>query len=160
MKPRLLFYALVLAMVFLIARTSAAPAEEPPAQVIEVDRTLQGKTVDEWHRVATRYLDMSRRRYRSIRTLVFQRSWGNHWLERAFLCIHSHEGRWSDTGDPYWGGLQMDRSFMQSYGREYVRWFGPASSWPVAVQIAVAIKAHQSGRGFGPWPNTRRMCGV
>ncbi len=25
----------------------------------------------------------------------------------GWLCIHSREGSWSDTGDPYWGGLQM-----------------------------------------------------
>jgi len=36
---------------------------------------------------------------------------------RAWLCIHRYEGSWRDSGDPYWGGLQMDRGFMHSYSR-------------------------------------------
>ena len=31
----------------------------------------------------------------------------------TWLCIKSHEGSWQDSGAPYWGGLQMDWSFMQ-----------------------------------------------
>jgi hypothetical protein len=34
----------------------------------------------------------------------------------GLLCIHSHEGSWSDSGSPYWGGLQMDYSFQSAYG--------------------------------------------
>ena len=30
----------------------------------------------------------------------------------GWLCIHRFEGAWSDSGDPYWGGLQMDRGFI------------------------------------------------
>ena len=85
---------------------------------------------------------------------------GNHWLEQAFLCIKSHEGAWgSATGNGYWGGLQMDRSFYTTYGSEYLR-LGTPAQWPSSVQIAVGIEAYLSGRGFGPWPNTRKMCGV
>src|SRR4029078_3259970 len=32
-----------------------------------------------------------------------------------WLCIHRFEGSWRDSGDPYWGGLQMDRGFMRTY---------------------------------------------
>lgn len=81
-------------------------------------------------------------------------------LIRAFECIHSHEGSWTDTGAPYYGGLQMDWSFMSAYGAEYLRAWGTADHWPPSVQIAVAIRAYLSGRGFGPWPNTARMCGL
>jgi hypothetical protein len=85
---------------------------------------------------------------------------GNHWLESAFLCIHRHEGGWdAATGNGYYGGLQMDRQFQASHGHEYLRAFGAANRWPRSVQIAVAIDAWTT-RGFGPWPNTRRMCGV
>ena len=81
-------------------------------------------------------------------------------LWSAFLCIHRHEGAWNDPNAPYYGGLQMDMSFQQAYGSEFLRAFGTADNWPPAVQITVAIRAYLSGRGFGPWPNTARMCGL
>jgi hypothetical protein len=82
------------------------------------------------------------------------------WLMRAFLCIHSHEASWDDPGSPYYGGLQMDTTFMRTYAPEYLRAFGTADHWPPALQIAVAIRAYLSGRGFYPWPNTARACGL
>lgn len=84
----------------------------------------------------------------------------NDWLTRAFLCIHRYEGSWTDPNPPYWGGLQMDWNFMSAYGGKYLRRLGTADRWPPATQIAVAKVAYYSGRGFGPWPNTRRMCGL
>lgn len=83
------------------------------------------------------------------------------WLKQVFMCIHRYEGAWtSNTGNGYYGGLQMDQSFMLAYGRDYVRRYGWAHNWPADAQIEVAARAYYSGRGFGPWPNTRRMCGV
>jgi Transglycosylase-like domain len=85
---------------------------------------------------------------------------GDHYLEDAFECLHHFEGGWrAATGNGYYGGLQMDWDFQRTYGRDYLRHFGPASNWPKSVQVAVAIKAWIS-RGFGPWPTTRRMCGL
>lgn len=81
-------------------------------------------------------------------------------LVSAFLCIHSHEASWDDPNPPYFGGLQMDTTFMRTYAPEYLRAFGTADHWPPALQIAVAIKAYLSGRGFWPWPNTARICGL
>jgi hypothetical protein len=79
----------------------------------------------------------------------------------GWLCIHSHEGSWTDSGDPYWGGLQMDRQFMESYGADMiVRFHGYANVWPVWAQMVVAERAYSSGRGYGPWPNTARACGL
>jgi hypothetical protein len=81
-------------------------------------------------------------------------------LQQAFLCIHSHEGSWSaNTGNGYYGGLQMDYGFQRTYGREFLAAFGTADNWPPWMQITVAIRAYLSGRGFGPWPNTSRLCG-
>lgn len=86
---------------------------------------------------------------------------GGTGIERGLLCIHSFEGAWSaDTGNGYHGGLQMDRSFMASYGAEFLRAFGSAEHWTPAMQLAVAERAYLSGRGFGPWPTSRRMCGL
>jgi hypothetical protein len=82
------------------------------------------------------------------------------WLKDAFLCIHRHEGSWRDHGYPYWGGLQEDWNFMQAYGPEFlVRW-GTADHWPIWAQLMSGARAYASGRGFGPWPNTRIPCGV
>jgi len=81
-------------------------------------------------------------------------------LVRAFHCIHRYEGAWNDPHGPYWGGLQMDYGFQSTYGREYLRAFGTADHWPPSLQIAVAIRAYLSGRGFSPWPYTARRCGL
>lgn len=54
----------------------------------------------------------------------------------------------------------MDLIFQRTYGREFLRFFGTADKWPVSVQMAVAIRAYVSGRGFYPWPNTARYCGL
>lgn len=78
---------------------------------------------------------------------------------RQFLCIQRYEARWTDTGDPYWGGLQMDRSFQRAYGGYLLRTKGTADRWSPLEQIWVAEKALRS-RGFSPWPNTARSCGL
>jgi len=91
-------------------------------------------------------------------------AFGRHYLEQNFLCIYGFEnggyGWTANTGNKYHGGLQMDMEFMKDYGAEYLKAFGTADKWPISVQIAVAIKAYLSGRGFYPWPNTARFCGL
>jgi len=79
---------------------------------------------------------------------------------RAFACIHRYEGSWTDAGAPYYGGLQMDWTFMETYGADYLRAWGTADHWPPSVQLAVAIRAYLSGRGFTPWPTSARLCGL
>ncbi len=78
----------------------------------------------------------------------------------AWMCIHRYEGSWTDTGAPFYGGLQMDWSFMSSYGGELLRSKGTADRWTPLEQMWVAEKAYSSGRGFYPWPNTARACGL
>lgn len=80
--------------------------------------------------------------------------------KRAWLCIHRYEGRWDDPNPPYWGGLQMDLSFQRAYGRELLRRKGTADKWTPLEQMWVAERAYASGRGFHPWPNTARYCGL
>ena len=79
---------------------------------------------------------------------------------RAWLCIHRYEGSWTDRGGPYYGGLQMDISFQQSYGWHLLRHKGTADHWTPLEQMWVAERAYRSGRGFYPWPNTARACGL
>jgi len=80
--------------------------------------------------------------------------------KRGWLCIHHFEGSWSDSGDPYWGGLQMDRGFMRTYAPAFLLRKGWANRWTPLEQMWVAERAHRSGRGYGPWPNTARYCGL
>ena len=77
-----------------------------------------------------------------------------------WLCIHRYEGSWSDQGTPYYGGLQMDISFQRHYGRYLLSRKGTANHWSPLEQMWVAERAFRSGRGFYPWPNTARYCGL
>jgi hypothetical protein len=83
------------------------------------------------------------------------------WLHDSFLCIHRFEGSWnSNTGNGYYGGLQLDLAFQSLYGPEFLDRFGTADNWPVWAQLQAAVRAYQSGRGFTPWPNTAHFCGL
>jgi hypothetical protein len=78
----------------------------------------------------------------------------------GWICIHRFEGSWADSGDPYWGGLQMDRGFMRAYAPRLLLRRGLANRWTALEQMWVAERAHRSGRGYWPWPNTARACGL
>jgi hypothetical protein len=78
----------------------------------------------------------------------------------SWLCIHRGEGSWSDSGDPYWGGLQMDRGFMDKYAPNFLLRKGWANNWTPREQMWVGERALQAGRGFYPWPNTAKVCGL
>ncbi|HEV8686242.1 MAG TPA: hypothetical protein VGQ84_03140 [Gaiellaceae bacterium] len=78
----------------------------------------------------------------------------------AWLCINRFEGRWTDPNAPYYGGLQMDIAFQRTYAPELLRKKGTADKWTPVEQIWVAERAYRSGRGFTPWPNTARSCGL
>jgi hypothetical protein len=108
-------------------------------------------------------------------SLAYRKSVLSLWTQRAaqaqrqaqnpprlkdWLCIHHYEGAWNDPNAPYYGGLQMDWSFMQAYGGSLLRRKGTADHWTPLEQIWVAERAYESGRGFYPWPNTARWCGL
>ncbi len=77
-----------------------------------------------------------------------------------WLCIHRFEASWSDPNPPYYGGLQMDLSFQRMYAAHLLRRKGTADHWTPLEQMWVAERAHRAGRGFYPWPNTARYCGL
>ncbi len=79
---------------------------------------------------------------------------------RQWLCIHHFEGAWNDPSPPYYGGLQMDLSFQRAYARHLLLRKGTANHWTPLEQMWAAERAHRSGRGFYPWPNTARYCGL
>jgi hypothetical protein len=76
-----------------------------------------------------------------------------------WLCIHRYEGPWQDPGAPYYGGLQMDVRFQRVYGLDLYRAKGTADHWSPLEQMWVAERAYRT-RGFLPWPNTARFCGL
>jgi hypothetical protein len=78
----------------------------------------------------------------------------------GWLCIQRYEASWSDSGDPYWGGLQMDRGFMRTYAPRLLLRRGLANRWTALEQMWVAERAHRNGRGYWPWTNTARACGL
>jgi Transglycosylase-like domain len=83
----------------------------------------------------------------------------------AWLCIHRYErnpaqGWATRTGNGYYGGLQMDIGFQRRYGAHLLRRKGTADQWTPLEQMWVAEKAYRAGRGFYPWPNTARACGL
>ena len=79
----------------------------------------------------------------------------------SWSCIHRYEGGWhTNTGNGYYGGLQMDLTFQRRYGAFLLRSKGTADRWSPLEQMWVAEHAHRSGRGFYPWPNTARYCGL
>lgn len=78
---------------------------------------------------------------------------------QSWLCIHRYEGSWTDSGSPFWGGLQMNWDFMVAYGSDLLNSKGTADHWTPLEQMWVAEKAWKS-RGFWPWPNTARYCGL
>jgi hypothetical protein len=82
-----------------------------------------------------------------------------------FGCIHQHEGPWKIHNPPYDGGLQEDHGFQATYGREYRHLWGSAGHWPIWSQVVSGYRAYHGyhgygARGFYPWPNTARYCGL
>jgi hypothetical protein len=124
----------------------------PPASVSRSlsARSLSARSLGRLRRLERRWRHVAHRtRWRASHPPYF----------RAWLCIHRYEGSWADSGSPYWGGLQMDLSFQQTYGGWLLRHKGTADHWSPLEQIWVAVRAAHS-RGFSPWPNTARDCGV
>jgi len=128
-----------------------------------------------WQRLMGVPRTPSRKRYRRTRDIKYRIYVMKQWRRRAirakrrghnpphesaWRCIQRHEGPWRDAWDPYWGGLQMDRTFMRQYAPRFLLRRGWANRWTPAEQMWVAERALRAGRGFYPWPNTARICGL
>ena len=131
-------------------------------------QTYRGLTAEQWYeRANDRVVERNAARAKTraaaahLKRLARSNPIGTHWLERAFLCIHSGEGSWtSNTGNGYYGGMQADLSFQRTYAPQFYRAWGTADKWPASAQLAMAMTAYLSGRGFYPWPTTARSCGL
>jgi hypothetical protein len=126
-------------------------------QAIAVERQFE---LARERRRARRLRRQVRFRIRQVLNLRTALHWRPGGVTAGLGCIHRYEGSWRDPSAPYWGGLQMDRSFMARYAPVMVRRYGLADRWPIEAQLAAGVLAYYDGRGFGPWPNTSRLCGL
>lgn len=78
----------------------------------------------------------------------------------AASCVRSKEGGLTSVNPagPYYGWYQTDPDFQRTYGREFVRAYGHGI-WPARAQILTAYRGWRA-RGWYPWPNTARECGL
>jgi len=83
---------------------------------------------------------------------------------RRWLCIfryerHPRQGWRTNTGNGFYGGLQMDLAFQRNYGPWLLRAKGHAHRWTPIEQIWAAERGRRV-QGWGAWPNSARMCGL
>ena len=140
------------------ARLAVKLGVRPPARPrTPSTRAARAREAARWHRVGDWLAARSEKLRAGERPLRDRVP-----LYEEFMCIASHESgaRWDiATGNGYYGGLQMDRQFQQTYAPRLYRAKGTADRWNAAEQIRAAARAVES-RGFTPWPNTARMCGL
>jgi hypothetical protein len=156
-------------------RASQQTRAMPDGKVVVRKITRYQRATWRWQRLMDVRRTPNHRRYLRTRDIVYRRHVMLQWRrrairakrrahdpphERAWRCLQRHEGPWNDSSDPYWGGLQMDRSFMQQYAPRHLLRRGWAHTWSPIEQMWVAERALRAGRGFYPWPNTARACGL
>jgi hypothetical protein len=174
---------LALAVIVLAGTVSSLSAASPPHRAVPKPGTLTARVAPKVNARLTRRLRavtwrwevvMGRRRSRLAAPLDTRKAlrfwrWQARTVRRlaahpphrsGWQCIHHFEGSWRDSGDPYWGGLQMDRGFMRHYAPRLLLRKGWADRWSPLEQMWVAEHALRSGRDFYAWPNTARACGL
>lgn len=77
---------------------------------------------------------------------------------QAWLCIHRYEGSWTDSGSPYWGGLQFGYNEWHRFGTPYTG--ADTANLASPIQQMWAAERYYRLSGFYPWPNTARDCGL
>ncbi|MHB8641786.1 MAG: lysozyme family protein [Gaiellaceae bacterium] len=154
---------------FTLRPRGAVAGPQPDSTILRAIRTYRAKTWN-YETIMGARLTPSRASAPSLAALA--KTWRTHAARaareydkgpahlRQWLCIHHFEGSWRDPNSPYYGGLQMNISFQRTYGWALLHTKGTADHWTPLEQMWVAEKAYRSGRGFYPWPNTARYCGL
>ena len=101
MNPKVLLLPVLAALLLVaaVASTLASASSPPQRRAIPKTTSASKKPVRYWQQQA--------------RLVTRLAAHPPH--KRGWLCIHRFEGSWRDAGDPYWGGLQMDRGFISTY---------------------------------------------
>jgi hypothetical protein len=158
------------------ARSARAAKQVVPQESTALLRRIQAHRDEtwRWQRMMQRHRTPFHHSARQTPSLAYLRWVAGLWLHRAtvarnqaqrpphkdqWLCIHRYEGSWNDPAAPYYGGLQMDVGFQRTYGLDLYRSKGTADNWTPLEQMWVAERAYRT-RGFWPWPNTARFCGL
>lgn len=124
-------------------------------------RELAGTEATKDVKWARQSLRIVQRNLHALLTPVVRASSG---VISGLLCIHGGEGAWNAIGyvhgvATYYGGLQMDMNFQAAYGSEFLKRWGTANNWPVWAQLQAGVRG-VAARGYAPWPNTARDCGL
>ena len=174
---------LVVAALFLGFSAATVPSGRASEQTVAMpDGRVVVKKIKRYQRITWRWQrlmgvprTMNRRRYLRTRDIHYRIHVMHQWRrrairakrrahnpphKRAWQCLQRYEGAWNDANDPYWGGLQMDRTFMRQYAPRHLLRRGWANRWAPVEQMWVGERALRAGRGFYPWPHTGRMCGL
>jgi hypothetical protein len=169
---------LVLALAALTHTDSADAATQRATMLAQID-DLRAETWH-WQRLMMKPRTPTNYSERTTRSHAYRTWIRNVWRLRAeqaerrakhpphrrqWQCIHRYErhprqGWRTRTGNGFYGGLQMNIAFQREYGSHLLRRKGTADRWSPIEQMWVAERAHRSGRGFHPWPNTARSCGL
>jgi hypothetical protein len=154
------------------ARTAGTRVDPGSGVVVRKIKRYQHITW-RWQRLMGVPRTPNRKRYLRIRDREYRLHILRQWQRRAhrarrrahnpphkaaWRCLQRYEGSWNDANDPYWGGLQMDRSFMLHYAPRHLLRRGWANRWSPIEQMWVGEHALKAGRGFYPWPHTARIC--
>jgi len=108
-----------------------------------------------WHKAALRWHKELLARYQK-RWDALHPPLPPHYSE--WLCIHSHEGSWTDDGAPYWGGVQFGSSEWHRFGTPYTG--VDTANLASPLEQMWAAERYWRVSGFYPWPRTARMCGL
>jgi hypothetical protein len=172
----LLAFAAVMTAVLALPRDADARAVEQKLNAIEAHRAATWR----WQRLmgvpptpaepaeprakGVRYLDwleeLWTRRARAARLRAARPPHASAWRCIKRYESHPQMGWRTQTGNGYYGGLQLDLAFQRKYGSDLLRRKGTADRWTPVEQMWVAERALRDGRGFFPWPNTARACGL
>ena len=118
-----------------------------------LDRRSRSLTYRQW------VLELWKGRARKAKRRALRPPHLKHWL-----CVFLHErhpgqGWRTNTGNGYYGGLQMDLAFQRNYGRWLLRAKGRAHRWTPIEQIWVAERGRRV-QGWHAWPNSARACSL
>lgn len=98
-----------------------------------------------------------------FRDQMLDRNWKACWRwyqVSGARCVADGEGAWSSaTGNGYFGRFQADLNFQAAYGGNWLRRYGTANYWLPRYQTNMAWRGWNA-RGWQPWPNTARACGL
>lgn len=166
---------LILALLLLSCAPALAGTATPERQRADLRASIAAARAATWHWQDVSFVHRTRTVHaeRHTRSVLFLRWIQHRWSgrlaaarayaqhpphEAQWACIHRGEGSWTDPNGDYYGGLQMNIEFQQTYGGRLLRQKGTADHWTPLEQMWVAERAYRT-RGFWPWLKTARACG-